>query len=565
MCGILAILAAREQQQHLLRQRALQLARLLRHRGPDWSGIHVSDSLKSALVHERLSIVDVDGGAQPLFNEDNSIVLTVNGEIYNHQSIRDELCKEHKFKTASDCEVILHLYEQFGPLETCKRLSGDFAFVLLDEAKGTVFAARDPIGVVPLYMGKGHDGSSLWLASEMKALKEDCSEFEVFPPGTMLTASLTRDDNGGLVSIQNMQMVRYYDPSWFSDLPEPESDLDKLRCRFEDAVVKRMMCDVPYGVLLSGGLDSSLVSSIVVRHSERRIEDHEQSKAWWPRVHSFSIGLAGAPDLIAARVVAKFLDTVHHEFHFTVQEGLDALRDVIWHIETYDVTTIRASTPMYLLSRRIKAMGIKMILSGEGSDEVFGGYLYFHNAPSAEEFHRETVCRIKNLHKFDCLRANKSTTAWGLEVRVPFLDKDFLDVAMGINPREKQCSKGKIEKFLLRKAFDTKDRPYLPDSVLWRQKEQFSDGVGYGWIDSLKAHAESQISDEEFARCADVFADDTPTTKEGLLYRKLFVSMFPGPCCRETVSHWVPTWGASADPSGRAQQIHMAPLEEGSE
>jgi asparagine synthase (glutamine-hydrolysing) len=404
--------------------------------------------------------------------------------------------------------------------------------------------------VCPLYYGYSEDGA-VWFSSELKALKDDCKTFFEFPPGHYYS----NKTNG---------LKRYYNPPWWDEavIPSTKIALTELRVAFEEAVIRRMMCDVPYGVLLSGGLDSSLVAAITARHAEKRIEDHERSRAWWPRLHSFCIGLQGAPDLAAASEVAKFLGTVHHEFHFTVQEGIDAIPNVIQHLETYDVTTIRASTPMFFLARRIKAMGVKMVLSGEGSDEVFGGYLYFHKAPNKEEFHKETVRRVKHLHYFDCLRANKSTAAWGVEVRVPFLDKRFLDVAMTIDPEMKLCgSNGKIEKHLLRSAFDTKENPYLPDNILWRQKEQFSDGVGYSWISTLKAHAEAQVSDKDWEAREQRFPYNTPQTREAFWYRSLFEEMFPQESAIKTVHAWIPTWSASTDPSGRVQQVHAAHVE----
>ncbi|EGC36481.1 asparagine synthetase [Dictyostelium purpureum] len=548
MCGILAILNSLEDPSKL-RKKALSLSSRLRHRGPDWNGIFQTKD--SVLTHERLAIVGLENGAQPLLNEDETIALTVNGEIYNHEQLREELIAtgKHTFKTHSDCEPILHLYEDKGD-DFVHLLNGDFAFVVYDSKANTFLAARDPIGVVPLYIGWSKDGA-VWFASEMKALKDDCYRFEAFPPGFYYSS-------------KTKEFVRYYKPDWIMGAePQPSTEeqvLPLIKDAFEKAVVSRMMSDVPYGVLLSGGLDSSLVASIVSRHAEKRIEDHEQSRAWWPRIHSFCIGLKDAPDLKAAREVASFLGTVHHEYNFTVQEGIDALSDVIKHLETYDVTTIRASTPMYFLSRKIKAMGVKMVLSGEGSDEIFGGYLYFHNAPDANEFHSECVRRIKALHSFDCLRANKSTAAWGVEVRVPFLDQGFLQTAMSVSPTHKVCTdaegKKRMEKYILRKAFESKEKPYLPDSVLWRQKEQFSDGVGYSWIDGLKEYAESEITNEEFAKRETYFPDDTPDTKEAFLYRRLFEQLFPGKECRETVQHWVPKWSTSTDASGRAQKIH---------
>ncbi|KYQ90430.1 asparagine synthetase [Tieghemostelium lacteum] len=549
MCGILAILQSKESPSDL-RKRALLLSARLRHRGPDWSGIYTDDGC--VLTHERLAIVDLENGAQPLFNEDSTIALTVNGEIYNHKALREQLVKSgHIFKTNSDCEPILHLYEEKGD-DFVDMLSGDFAFVVYDSKTKSYLAARDPIGVVPLYIGWGKDGS-VWFSSEMKSLVDDCEKLQPFPPGHYYSS-------------KSQSFVKYYQPSWKTEQPLTQSEkevLPILRKAFEEAVVSRMMSDVPYGVLLSGGLDSSLVASIVSRHAEKRIEDNEKTRAWWPRIHSFCIGLKDAPDLKAAREVSEYLGTVHHEYHFTVQEGIDAIPDVIRHLETYDVTTIRASTPMYFLSRKIKAMGVKMVLSGEGSDEIFGGYLYFHNAPDALEFHEECKRRIDALHSFDCLRANKSTAAWGVEVRVPFLDKQFLQTAMSVDSSHKVChdaeGKKRMEKYILRKAFETgvNERPYLPDSVLWRQKEQFSDGVGYSWIDGLKDYAEREITDEVFAQRETVFPEDTPTTKEAYLYRKIFESIYPTKQAQGTVAHWIPTWGASQDPSGRAQKVHL--------
>jgi len=544
MCGILAILGCQEAPD-VLRKKALALSKRIRHRGPDWNGIYVDH--KRVICHERLSIVDPQSGAQPLFNPSKTVVLTVNGEIYNHKALRKSLEKDYGFSTASDCEVIIPLYEQLGAA-MLNKLSGDFCFVVVDIAKDTYLAARDPVGVNSLYIGYHEDGS-VWFASEFKALKDDCKSWEIFPPGHYYTP-----ETG---------MKRYYEPTWYNPdyQPQQPADLARLREALEQAVVKRLMSDVPYGVLISGGLDSSLVAAIAQRHAAMRVEDEEKTKAWWPQIHSFSIGLPGSPDVKAARQVAEFLGTIHHELRFTVQEGLDALPDVIYHLETYDVTSIRASMPMYFLARKIKAMGVKMVLSGEGADEVFGGYLYFHAAPSAAEFHKETVRRVKNLHYFDLLRANKSTLAWGLEVRVPFLDREFLDVAMDINPEAKMYAEGKMEKYVLRKAFDTPERPYLPSEILWRQKEQFSDGVGYGWIDGLKQYAEEQVSDADFATAAEKFPHNTPETKEAFLFRKMFESMYPQESAAKAVEKWIPTWGKSKDPSGRAQAVHEKHVE----
>ncbi len=562
MCGIVAVLNSPEDIQDL-RPRVVSLARTIRHRGPDWSGVHLQEvagsngrTLANVLAHERLAIVDPEGGAQPLLNEAGSVALAVNGEIYNHRDLARGLEKPHTFATGSDCEVIVHLYEERGA-DFVGDLDGVFAFVLADEATGEIVAARDPIGVVPLYWGHGSDGS-LWFASELKAIHEVCPRYEQFPPGHVYASGRLR---------------RYYDPGWRKATASPTQrpSAGVLSSALEQAVVKRLMSDVPFGVLLSGGLDSSLVSAIVTRNAERRVEDDGRSAAWWPRVHSFCIGLDGAPDLAAARTVADFLGTAHHELHYTIQEGLDALVDVIYHIETYDVTTVRASTPMYLMARKIKAMGVKMVFTGEGADEVFGGYLYFHKAPDADELFAETVRKVQALNHYDCLRANKSMAAWGIEARVPFLDKAFLDVAMGIDPELKMsdASSGRIEKQILRDAFNTPDDPYLPDEVLWRQKEQFSDGVGYGWIDALRDHAESHISDELFEARAHRFPDNTPKTKEGYLYRSIFETHYPGraaveavisepsiACSSATALKWEAEWEAVADPSGRAVSSH---------
>lgn len=564
MCGIVVVLNSTEKPE-ALRPRVIAQAKLLRHRGPDWSGVHVQQIQgtdqqfkTNVLAHERLAIVDPEGGAQPLLNENKNLALAVNGEIYNHESLRTGLQKPHHFATRSDCEIIMHLYEEKGA-DLAADLDGVFAFVLSDENTGDFLAARDPIGVVPLFWGWGNDGS-IWFASEMKALKDICQRFEPFPPGHVYF---------------NGELKRYYDPSWRHTDQVPKSPLDTelLKRSFEDAVVKRMMCDVPFGVLLSGGLDSSLVSAIVCRHAEMRIEDHEQSRAWWPRIHSFCIGLEDAPDFQNARRVAEFLGTVHHEFTYTLQEGLDALADVIYHIETFDVTTVRASTPMYLMARKIKAMGIKMVFTGEGADEVFGGYLYFHKAPNPEEFYRETVRKIEKLHHYDCLRANKSMAAWGIEARVPFLDKAFLDIAMNLDPQYKMIDKtnGRMEKYLMRAAFDDENNPYLPKSILWRQKEQFSDGVGYGWIDGLKAYAQRKVSDEMFKNRRYRFPVNPPESKEAYLYRMLFEEHFPEPvatqavmaepsiaCSTAVALEWEQAWKTKADPSGRAVEVHSA-------
>jgi len=564
MCGILAVLNSPESAE-TLRPKIVALARRLRHRGPDWSGVHVQHPAggngkqrTTILAHERLAIVDPEGGAQPLLNETGGIALAVNGEIYNHRQLAAGLTDDHDFATRSDCEAIVHLFEERGP-DFISELDGVFAFVLSDGSTGDVMAARDPIGVVPLYWGHGQDGS-LWFASEMKAIAEICPRFEQFPPGYVYS--------GG-------RLQRYYEPAWIDENAEPTGapSSEEIRSALSDAVIKRLMSDVPFGVLLSGGLDSSIVSAIVARNAERRVEDDGRSPAWWPRIHSFSIGLEGAPDLEAARGVAEHLGTVHHELTFTIQDGLDALADVIHHLETFDVTTIRASTPMYLMARKIKAMGIKMVLSGEGADEIFGGYLYFHKAPSPQDLFAETSRKVQALHHYDCLRANKAMAAWGVEARVPFLDKAFLDLIMGADPALKtiDTGNGKIEKHLLRKAFDTPDDPYIPSPVLWRQKEQFSDGVGYGWIDALRDHAEDRVSDELFAARHHRFPTTTPATKEGYLYRQVFEDHFPQPaavnavvtepsiaCSSAIALEWEKEWSATADPSGRAITSHAS-------
>lgn len=544
MCGIACILDI-QSDPLALRERAIAMARLVRHRGPDWSGLYAD--AHAVLAHERLSIVDVEHGAQPLTDAANNLVLAANGEIYNHKALRSAL-EGYPFKTASDCEVIIPLYERHGA-DFLNRISGIFAFVLYDRQKQDYLIARDPIGVIPLYMGRDEYGN-LHVASEMKALIKYCHQIEDFPPGHYLTR-------------QTAQPVRYYQPGW-SDYRGAESkalDLDELRTSLEAAIHQQLMSDVPYGVLISGGLDSSIIAAVTQRFAPYRIEDADKVAAWWPRLHSFCIGLEGSPDVAKARKVAAAIGTVHHEFIFTVTEGLDALRDVIYHIETYDVTSIRASTPMYLMMRRIKAMGIKMVLSGEGADEVFGGYLYFHKAPNAREFHEETVRKLSTLYKYDCLRANKTAAAWGIEVRVPFLDREFLDVAMAFDAKEKMVGPGRMEKYPLRKAFEG----YLPEEILWRQKEQFSDGVGYGWIDALKANGEKQVTDAQMKSARYRFPHNTPPSKEAYLYREIFESHFPGEaaarcvpggpsiaCSTPTAIAWDESFARNSDPSGRA-------------
>jgi len=535
-----------------LRRHALESSQRQRHRGPDWSGVYLDDG--ALLVHERLAIVDPAGGSQPLLSDDGELALAVNGEIYNHQQLKAELTQPYAFQTGSDCEVINALYREGDPTRWLERLNGIFAFALWDKAKARVLIARDPIGVVPLYWGHDAQGR-LRVASELKALVDTCADAAQFPPGHFYDSA-------------SDELVRYYQPSWreYDAVQGTPVDLAELRVAFERAVERQLMSDVPYGVLLSGGLDSSLVAAVAARYARRRIEDGGESEAWWPRLHSFAIGLKGSPDLAAAAIAAEALGTVHHGFEYTFEEGLDVLPEVIRHIETYDVTTIRASTPMFLLARRIKAMGVKMVLSGEGSDEIFGGYLYFHKAPDAREFHAELVRKLDALSNYDCLRANKSMMAWGVEPRVPFLDREFLDVAMRFDAVHKMVGSDasggrRVEKGVLRAAFEG----YLPDSILWRQKEQFSDGVGYGWIDGLKAHAEAQVSDRVLAAADKRFPHNPPQTKEAYYYRHVFEQYFPSHAAAETVPGgksiacsspaaiaWDASFANAADPSGRA-------------
>lgn len=548
MCSILGIFGLKAGDDlPALRREALKRSQWQRHRGPDWSGIYVDDN--AILVHERLAIVDPNGGSQPLRSADGGLVLAVNGEIYNHRQLKSELLQPYEFLTESDCEVLNALYREQAPAAFLNRLNGIFAFALWDQERGRVMIARDAIGVCPIYWGHDH-GGLMWVASEMKALVGRCPDAAQFPPGHYFTS----DD---------AQLRRYYNKPWrnYSATRGVGVSSQELREAFEGAVHRQLMSDVPYGVLLSGGLDSSLVAACAARFARHRIEENDRAEAWWPRLHSFAIGLEGSPDLAAAEVAAAAIGTVHHGFNFTFQEGLDALPDVIRHIETYDVTTIRASTPMYLLARRIKAMGVKMVLSGEGADEVFGGYLYFHKAPSAQEFHAETLRKLDALHLYDCLRANKSMMAWGVEPRVPFLDVEFLDVAMKMDAIAKMAGKGRMEKAVLREAFEG----YLPERILWRQKEQFSDGVGYGWIDGLKAHAQSQVRDSDFDQAAACFPINPPQSKEGYFYRCIFDQYFPEAAHAKTVPGgksiacsspaaiaWDESFAAAADPSGRA-------------
>eukprot|EP00040_Diaphanoeca_grandis_P040029 m.260992 g.260992 ORF g.260992 m.260992 type:complete len:566 (+) comp41038_c0_seq1:143-1840(+) len=512
MCGILAVFDSAHGKN--LRAKAIECSKKLRHRGPDWSGYYVHKNMH-ALCHERLAIVDPMSGSQPLISQDGKVVLCVNGEIYNHKDLRAET--DYEFKTASDCEVVIPMFQanKATPEVWLNKLRGMFAFIIFDEETNEYIVARDHIGICPLYIGWGDDGS-IWFSSEFKSLLTSCVRFECFPPGQYFRGSTKK-------------FTTWYQPKWMNRelIPTGPLDLGAIRDAFSNAVVRRMMSDVPWGVLLSGGLDSSLVASIASRHAQFRVESQGKEKAWFPSLHSFSVGLKGSPDLKAARVVADYLDTIHHEFVFTVEEGLDAVRDVIYHLETYDVTTIRAATPMFLMSRKIRAMGIKMVLSGEGADEIFGGYLYFHKAPNKEEFHKECVDKVADLHKFDCLRANKSTMAWGVEARVPFLDYDFLEYAMSIDPEEKLIKNGRIEKDILRQAFDTPENPYLPKEILFRQKEQFSDGVGYGWIDHLKATAEEEVTNPQMTNAKNRFPHNPPATKEGYYIRSIFAELFP--------------------------------------
>ena len=555
MCGIVGLFNI-EEQSDALRQKALEMSRRIRHRGPDWSGIWCGGS--AILAHERLSIVDPESGRQPLFSPDEALVLAVNGEIYNHQDIRRRFAGKYCFQTGSDCEVILALYQQMadngeitherltGMLES---LSGIFAFALYDTTRDRFLVARDPIGVIPLYIGYDSDGK-VYISSELKALEGECERYEPFLPGHYYWSG-------------EGSMKRWYSRDWmnYDAVKDNPASSEDIRQALRDAVKRQLMSDVPYGVLLSGGLDSSVVSAIAERFSQNRIEDNDRSRAWWPRLHSFAVGLKGAPDLAKARLVAEHIGTVHHEINYTVQEGLDAIRDVIYYIETYDVTTVRASTPMYLLARVIKSMGIKMVLSGEGADEIFGGYLYFHKAPSAREFHDETVRKLSKLYMYDCLRANKSLSAWGVEGRVPFLDKEFLDVAMRTNPEAKMCGGDVIEKKILREAFSD----MLPDEIAWRQKEQFSDGVGYSWIDSLKKITSEAVSDSQMAHASERFPINPPATKEEYYYRSIFEEHFPSrsaalsvpqeasvACSTAIAREWDEAFKRLNDPSGRA-------------
>ena len=551
MCGIVGVFDLKSNHMEL-RTKVLKMSKKVRHRGPDWSGIFYCE--KAILAHERLSIVDPQSGRQPLYSSDRNLILAVNGEIYNHQEIRKRYESTYEFQTHSDCEVILPLYRDKGP-EFLEELNGIFAFALYDREKDCYFIARDHIGIIPLYMGWDQYGN-FYVASELKALEGVCNKIQEFLPGHYL---YSRDG----------VMKKWYTRDWmdYSAVENNSTSIEDLRSALEASVHRQLMSDVPYGVLLSGGLDSSVISAVAKKFAPKRIETDDVSEAWWPQLHSFAVGLTGSPDLAAARKVADHIGTVHHEINFTVEEGIDAIRDVIYHIETYDVTTVRASTPMYLLARVIKSMGVKMVLSGEGADEIFGGYLYFHKAPNPKALHEETVRKLSKLHLYDCLRANKSLCAWGVEGRVPFLDKEFMDVAMRLNPGDKMTSKDRIEKWVLRKAFED----YLPASVAWRQKEQFSDGVGYNWIDSLKALTSKEVSDEQLANAKYRFPINPPMSKEEYFYRSIFHEHFPSDsaascvpsvpsvaCSTAEALAWDASFKNNIDPSGRAvKNIHV--------
>ncbi|MBL7967339.1 MAG: asparagine synthase B [Prolixibacteraceae bacterium] len=555
MCGFVGVFDLKVQAQDL-RPQVLKMSKKIRHRGPDWSGIFACD--KSILAHERLSIVDPESGGQPLYSKDGKLVLAVNGEIYNHMEIRARLGDSYEFLTHSDCEVILALYREKGP-DFIEDLNGIFAFALYDSEKDVYLVARDHIGIIPLYQGWDKFGN-YFVASELKSLEGQCSKIEEFLPGKYLYSP-------------DGEVKTWYERDWqsYDAVKDNGCDIDELRNALEAAVHRQLMSDVPYGVLLSGGLDSSVISAIAKKYAAYRVESKDSEQAYWPQLHSFAVGLIGSPDLAAAKKVADHIGTIHHEIHFTVQEGLDALRDVIYHLETYDVTTVRASTPMYLLARVIKSMGVKMVLSGEGADEIFGGYLYFHKAPNAQAFHEETVRKLSKLHLYDCLRANKSLAAWGVEGRVPFLDKEFMDVAMRLNPEEKMAKNGRMEKWVVRKAFED----YLPASVAWRQKEQFSDGVGYNWIDSLKAMVAEKVTDEMMSTAKYRFPINTPMSKEEYFYRSIFTEHFPSDsaascvpsvpsiaCSTPVALEWDASFKNNADPSGRSVgSVHLEAYE----
>ncbi len=550
MCGIVGAFELKESSEKL-RNQVLEMSRKIRHRGPDWSGIY--HSRNAILAHERLAIVDPKSGKQPIFSNDNKIILAANGEIYNHVSIREQITPEYSFLTASDCEVIIALYKKKG-VDFLDDLNGIFAFALYDEVKDEYLIARDHMGIIPLYMGWDSKGT-FYVASELKSLEGYCDKIALFPPGHFLSS-------------KDGEIKKWYNRDWnkYDNVAQNKTSIKKLREALSKSVKRQLMSDVPYGVLLSGGLDSSITSAVAKLYAEKRIESKDKKSAWWPTLHSFAVGLEGSPDLVAAQKVADHIGTVHHEIVFTIQEGLDAIRDVIYHLETYDVTTIRASTPMFLMARVIKSMGVKMVLSGEGSDEIFGGYLYFHKAPNDEEFHNETVRKLDKLHQYDCLRANKALAAWGIEGRVPFLDKEFIDVAMSINPKDKMITENRMEKWVLRKAFEH----LLPSEVTWRQKEQFSDGVGYSWIDTLKEFVNKEITDNQFTQAAEKFVINPPMNKEEYYYRTIFQSHFPSDtaansvpsvpsvaCSSPVALKWDASFQGKNDPSGRAITTHQ--------
>ena len=550
MCGIVCAFDIKSNSDEV-RSNVLKMAKKVRHRGPDWSGIYSNE--RAVLAHERLAIVDPTSGKQPIISDDGLKVIAVNGEIYNHIDLKKKHTPDYNFKTESDCEVILALYQEKG-VSFLNDLNGIFAFALYDSSNDKYIIARDHMGIIPLYMGWDKQ-NIFYVSSELKSLEGVCNKIELFPPGHYL------DSNDG-------QLTKWYVPKWtsFDRVKDSETIIKHIHDSLSAAVKRQLMSDVPYGVLLSGGLDSSITSALAKKFASKRIESNDEQDAWWPQLHSFSVGLEGAPDLKAAKIVADHIGTVHHEINFTVQEGVDAIRDVIYHLETYDVTTVRASTPMYLMARAIKSLGIKMVLSGEGADELFGGYLYFHKAPNSKEFHEETVRKLDKLHQYDCLRANKSLAAWGIEGRVPFLDKEFIDTAMGINPEDKMIKNGRIEKWVLREAF----KDYLPESVLWRQKEQFSDGVGYSWIDSLKELVSKEVSDSDFKNASKIFPVNPPQNKEEFYYRSIFKDHFPSDAAAKSVPsvpsvacstpqalEWDEAFKKMNDPSGRSiSNIH---------
>ncbi|SHJ50270.1 asparagine synthase (glutamine-hydrolysing) [Arenibacter nanhaiticus] len=550
MCGIVCAFDVKESTE-VLRPQLLEMSKKIRHRGPDWSGIFAND--KAIMAHERLAIVDPASGKQPLFSEDNKLVLAANGEIYNHRELRKQFEGKYNFQTESDCEVILALYKEKGA-DFLDEMNGIFGFAIYDTEKDEYFIARDHMGIIPLYIGWDVNGT-FYVASELKALEGTCTKIQLFPPGHYLES-------------KDGEFKKWYSRDWmeYDAVKENETSIREIKEALEAAVHRQLMSDVPYGVLLSGGLDSSVTSAIAKKYAQKRIESDDTTDAWWPQLHSFSVGLEGSPDLAAAQKVADHIGTIHHEIKFTIQEGLDAIKDVIYNLETYDITTVRASTPMYLMARVIKSMGIKMVLSGEGADELFGGYLYFHKAPNAKEFHEETVRKLSKLHMYDCLRANKSLAAWGIEGRVPFLDKEFMDVAMRINPQDKMINGERMEKWVVRKAFED----MLPESVAWRQKEQFSDGVGYSWIDTLKEVVDKEVTSEQLANAKYRFPLQTPTSKEEFYYRSIFEEHFPSDaaalcvpqeasvaCSTQIALEWDEAFKNLNDPSGRAvSKVH---------